>query len=79
MTIESLDQALLDAHARSDFEQLIVLYTRVGEEQLSQNDIDAACFYFTHAYVFALEAGAEEANDLNKRLVEFGREVENTE
>ena len=33
-----------------------------------------AVFFLTHAYVFALEAGAETATDLHRRLKHYGRE-----
>jgi hypothetical protein len=36
--------------------------------------VDAACFYLTHAYVFALSAGATEAGALHARLLAHGRE-----
>ena len=39
------------------------------------NEIDAACFFLTHAYVFALEAGASEAGVLHARLKAQGREA----
>jgi hypothetical protein len=66
-----LDQRLLEAHARDDRPALIRLYAEAGE---TANDLDAACFYLTHAYVFALEAGAPEAGRLHARLKAAGRE-----
>ncbi|SDJ24435.1 hypothetical protein [Lutimaribacter saemankumensis] len=66
-----LDQRLLAAHARDDRHALIGLYAEAGE---AANDIDAACFYLTHAYIFALEAGAPEAAPLHARLKAAGRE-----
>ncbi|RJE84973.1 hypothetical protein [Paracoccus onubensis] len=73
MDLAALDRELLRAHARGDTEALVHLYTRAGEERERAQDIDAACFYLTHAFVFALEAGAPEADNLNKRLYERGR------
>ena len=46
------DQDLLNAHAAGDTARLCVLYHQAA---LASDDIDAACFYATHAYVFALE------------------------
>lgn len=69
----ALDTALLQAHARHDVGELVRLYTRAGDEAEERQDIDAACFYLTHAFVFALEAGAPEARILNTRLAAKGR------
>ena len=41
---------------------------------LAADDIDAACFYLTHAYIFALDCGDSSAPELHKMLVGFGRE-----
>ena len=46
------DQDLLNAHEAGDTARLCVLYHQAA---LASDDIDAACFYATHAYVFALE------------------------
>ncbi len=69
----ALDRALLDAHGRHDAQALVALYTRAGDAAEGRGEIDAACFYLTHAFVFALEAGLAEANELNKRLADRGR------
>jgi len=66
----NLDTALRDAHQKGNGAALVRLYTQAAEEA---EDIDATCFYLTHAYVFALELGAPEAGDLNARLVSYGR------
>jgi len=69
---KALDAAMIAAHAAHDQGALIRLYTQAADEA---NAIDAACFYLTHAYVFALEAGAPEAPALHARLKEHGREA----
>jgi len=69
----ALDQLLLDAHARDDRPALIRLYTLAADRHEVAGDVDAACFYLTHAFIFALEAGAPEADNLNARLVAHGR------
>lgn len=69
----ALDRALLNAHDRQDTAALVRLYTFAGDQAEEAQDIDAACFYLTHAFVFALEAGAPEAQPLNKRLADRGR------
>ena len=68
----TLDRALLDAHARDDRSALVGLYTQAADVA---NDRDAACFYLTHAYVFALERGDARAPDLHARLKTEGREA----
>lgn len=73
MTRASLDQNLRAAHANADSAALIDLYTRAADHADACADQDAACFYLTHAFVFALEAGAQEARALNARLAARGR------
>jgi hypothetical protein len=70
---ESLDRQLLEAHARADTESLIRLYVEASEHAEARQQEEAAGFYLTHAFVFALEAGVPEAADLNRRLAEQGR------
>ena len=71
----ALDAALLAAHGDGDSAGLAVLYTTAADRAEQAGDVDAACFYLTHAYVFALEAGLAEAGALNRRLASFGRDV----
>ncbi|WP_424978192.1 hypothetical protein [Leisingera sp. S232] len=68
-----LDRALLQAHEDNDSAELVRLYTLAGDQAEAAASIDAACFYLTHAFVFALEAGMPEAKVLNRRLAERGR------
>lgn len=67
-----LDAAILRAHAADDRRALARLYARAAD---GIDDLDAACFFLTHAYVFALETGAPEAGPLRARLVAAGREA----
>ena len=69
-----LDGALIDAHSRDDNEALIALYEQAGLASEKTGDEMGACFYFTHAYVFALEQGAPQAEQLKTRLVNYGRD-----
>lgn len=73
MEREALDRALLEAHDTNNSAALIRLYTIAADEAEQSQDVDAACFYLTHAFVFALEAGAPQAAPLNKRLADRGR------
>ena len=66
----TLDDRLLDAHARDDRTGLIALYAEAAD---TAQDIDAACFYLTHAYVFALEKGDPATEVLYQRLKAEGR------
>ena len=68
---EDLDARILSAHAADDRAALVQLYTKAAD---LANDIDAACFFLTYAYIFALEAGAPEATELHARLKALGRE-----
>ena len=70
-----LDDALLAAHESGDVCDLVRLYTEAADRSEQCQDIDAACFFLTHAYVFALEAGIPEAGTLNNRLADYGRDV----
>lgn len=69
--MSDLHVRMLAAHEARDRAALVRLYTEAAE---AANDIDAACFFLTHAYVFALEAGAPQARGLHARLVSHGRE-----
>ncbi len=71
---DELDKRLLAAHGAGDNRILSRLYAQAGDLAESQGQIEAACFYLTHAYVFALEQGLPEAAQLHQRLVLFGRE-----
>lgn len=73
MDRDELESALLDAHCKDDLPGLVRLYTIAADEAEREQDVNAACFYLTHAFVFALEAGAPEADPLNKRLADRGR------
>ncbi|MEL7098320.1 MAG: hypothetical protein AAGM84_05770 [Pseudomonadota bacterium] len=67
----SLEARLLAAHAAQDADALIGVYTDAAD---AAPDVDTACFFLTHAYVFALEAGDMRAEDLRLRLAREGRE-----
>ena len=43
-----------------------------ADEAEARQEIEAANFYLTHAFVFALEGGAAEAAPLNQRLAARG-------
>ena len=66
-----LDAQLLAAHEAGDTPALIRLYQIAADQAAS---LDAACFYLTHAYVFALEQGHADAEAIRRRLASAGRE-----
>jgi len=74
MTLEHIDNALLVAHADGDKPALAALYKQAGQVCLADGNIEAGCFYLTHAYIFALDCGQPDARDLHRILVSFGRE-----
>lgn len=73
---ERLEQNLLDAHRRNDIPVLIGGYTQAAEMLDEGGNTDAACFYFTQAYVLAVEVGSPEAGALDRRLIAHGRNRE---
>ncbi|MFV2052628.1 hypothetical protein [Aliiroseovarius sp. YM-037] len=70
----SLDAALLAAHERDDRAALVGLYRQAADEAERAADIDAACFFLVHAYVFALEIAHPDTPALHARLRAHGRE-----
>ncbi|MDA5558998.1 hypothetical protein [Shimia sp. MMG029] len=73
MDLKELDRQLLQAHTDYNVPALIKLYHEASKMSEARQDHDAACFYLTHAFVFALEYGAPEADELNRKLYERGR------
>lgn len=74
MTPDELDAALLDAHAEGDGARLVSLYAAAADAAEAEGRIDAACFFLTQAYVFALDNGDASASALHARLLARGRE-----
>lgn len=68
--MNSLQDRLLAAHARDDRKALVDLYTEAAD---ITDHLDTACFYMTHAYIFALELGDPAADALYRRLKAHGR------
>ena len=70
--MSDLNAQLLAAHDAQDSAALIALYTDAAD---GAGDVDTACFFLTHAYVFALEQGDSRATPLRARLIHHGRET----
>lgn len=69
---DALHRELLTAHQMRDLPGLVTLYAQAAE---TSDDIDEMCFFLTHAYIFALDAGDARAANLRARLVAAGRET----
>ena len=63
--MSTLQARLLAAHDADDRRALVALYTEAADKA---GDVDAACFYLTHAYIFALDTGDPAAELLYARL-----------
>jgi len=70
---ERLDAAVLAAHEAGDGARLARLYGEAADGFAAGGDADTACFFYTQAYVFALELGAPEAARYAAILKENGR------
>jgi len=76
--LQSLQQALLLAHEQHNHADLIRLYAEAATSMETNGDIDAACFYLTQAYVYAMESGTEaQAQSLHNQLAKYGRVTQN--
>ncbi|MEP2027823.1 MAG: hypothetical protein ABJI96_03825 [Paracoccaceae bacterium] len=69
--MDDLDRRLLSAHHAGDHWALVTLYAKAANTAV---EIEAICFYLTHAYVFALEQSHPDAPALHARLKAYGRE-----
>ena len=72
--LEELEHKLQYAHERGDNLALVDLYTRLADIHESNREIDAACFFLTHAYVYALESASDAQASLLQRLRTYQRE-----
>ena len=71
MSADGLNERILAGHEAGDAAALAALYSEAAD---AANSVDAACFFLTHAYVWALDAGDPLAADLHARLCAHGRE-----
>ncbi len=71
----NLDEDLISAHQTYNLPRLVVLYQQAAEEAFARQDIDAGCFYLTHAYIFSLEGNHADSKKIHARLVDYGREA----
>jgi hypothetical protein len=71
---DALESDLLDAHAANDRKRLVSLYKLAADRAEGVGEADAAAFFLTFAYVYALETGAADTPILQARLRDLGRE-----
>jgi len=64
---------LAEAHAAKDHAALVQIYTQIADAAEIAGDTDTACFFLTQAFVFALEVGAKDVEQLETRLRQYGR------
>ena len=68
-----LQAALLSAHALDDRAALVELYSEAAKFAEAEQDIGRACFFLTHAWIFALETDHEMRDVLRDKLALHGR------
>ena len=71
--MSELNARMIAAHEARDKAALVALYTEAAD---AANALDAECFFLSHAYIFALEAGSPQEATLRARLLAHGREEE---
>ena len=70
-----LDRKIVEAHEAGDTAALAALYGEAAADAEGRGLIDQACFLYTQAYVFALDAGLDTlAGEHKAHLVAHGRE-----
>ncbi|MEM9473545.1 MAG: hypothetical protein AAGA00_16445 [Pseudomonadota bacterium] len=70
-----LQRDMLQAHEQDDQSALPPLYLEAARLREDAGDIDAACFFYTHAYVYALDCGdVSVAATARRRLQHHGRD-----
>lgn len=74
MDYDRLNAKVLQAHSEKDNAALVKVYKGLGEEELAKGRELEGAFLLTQAYVYALEAGLPEADEIHKILVACGRE-----
>lgn len=70
----ALNAELIAAHRVNDTATLVRIYHAEGRAALATDDTYSGCFLLTHAYIYALESGAPEAQEIHKILKSYGRE-----
>lgn len=72
--LHELDRDLMVAYKVNDKTQIVTLYAKAGEQSEQCKNVDGACFYYTQAYIFALEMDHPLKTTLREKLAHYGRE-----
>ena len=73
-TFSQLDSSIRAAHAAGRLDRLAAGYAESAALYEREGEIDAACFYWTQAYIIALDAGSDSlADGMEAKLTAFGR------
>lgn len=71
---DALDAKILDAHSAGRLATLAASYAKGAALYERQGETDAACFFWTQAYIFALDAGIDSlAAAMHDKLAANGR------
>ena len=71
---DRLNATIEEAHGNRRLDKLAASYAEGGALYERQGETDAACFFWTQAYIFALDAGAAALADaMREKLNSFGR------
>jgi hypothetical protein len=69
-----LERDLIEAHKLGNSSRLAELYLTAARSEEADGRTEAACFFLTQAYVFALESGSQIASGIAARLRAYQRE-----
>lgn len=70
---DALDATILAAHDAGDGAELANAYGAAADAHAERGAIDVACFFYTQAYIFALENGMPQAERYAAVLRQNGR------
>lgn len=71
--LTALNERLIKAHRDNDAAQMADLYQQAAKAFDLRGDLQSAAFYYTQAYILALEAGSPNAQETGRWLTDHGR------
>lgn len=72
-SLDQLEQAVLAAHENGDLTQLAAVYGQAASHWRALGEEEQEAFFLTHAWIFALEAGAPLSEQYWQRLRSLDR------
>jgi hypothetical protein len=72
--VSELDDKLRAAHYDGAHYELVDLYESAAMQAFDRQEVDRACFYLTHSYIFALETRHPSCRKIHSILVKHDRE-----